>query len=151
MYKKTLSPKEMKIEMSCKKKRKKNGKNLHCILSVVIKKKLVSRKCLCLSAERQKGRETSRRRSPLDLIIDPFRRKSSFTERKEASAGRLFRPSESGDGKSEGIPEVRETESGEEKDGVRPGAGKNIGVYVDNISVVSGVEMNHVFLILKSI
>ncbi|XP_058233081.1 leucine-rich repeat-containing protein 31 isoform X2 [Hemibagrus wyckioides] len=77
---------------------------------------------VCVSAEQQKGRETSHRRSPLDLIINPFRRKSSFTERKKASVGRLFRPSESSDRKSAGIPEVRETESGKEKDGVKPGA-----------------------------
>ncbi|XP_027029553.2 leucine-rich repeat-containing protein 31 [Tachysurus fulvidraco] len=73
-----------------------------------------------MEAEQQKRREASQRRSPLDLIMNQFRRKSSFTEKKATSVGRPFRPSESSDGKSEGIPEAKEMENREEKDGVKP-------------------------------
>lgn len=55
--------------------------------------------------------------------MNQFRRKTSFTERKKPSMGRLFRPSESNDKKGGGIPEAKETESGEEKDSVNPGKG----------------------------
>lgn len=79
-----------------------------------------------LSAEQQKGREASQKRSPLDLIMNQFRRKTSSAERKKASVGRLFRSSESNDRKSEGIPETRETESSEEKDHVKLGTGSNV-------------------------
>ncbi|XP_046689366.1 leucine-rich repeat-containing protein 31 isoform X1 [Silurus meridionalis] len=68
------------------------------------------------SAEQQKGRETSQRRSPLDLIINQFRRKTTYTAKKKASLGHVFRPSESNNVKNEGIPEARETEGGEERD-----------------------------------
>ncbi|MCJ8745926.1 hypothetical protein PDJAM_G00135870 [Pangasius djambal] len=71
-----------------------------------------------MASEQLKGRE-AQKRSPLDLIMSQFRRRTSFTERKKPSTGRLFRPSESSDKKSEGIPEAKETESGEEKDSVR--------------------------------
>ncbi|XP_060718023.1 leucine-rich repeat-containing protein 31 isoform X1 [Tachysurus vachellii] len=72
-----------------------------------------------MEAEQQKGREASQRRSPLDLIMNQFRRKSSFTEKKAASVGRPFRSSESSDRKSEGIPEAKEMEN-REKDSVKP-------------------------------
>lgn len=83
-----------------------------------------------LSAVQQKGRETSQKRSPLDLIMNQFRRKTSFTEKKNTSVGRLFRTSESKDKKGAGIPEAKETESGEEKDGMKIGAGKNFVFYI---------------------
>ncbi|XP_053467948.1 leucine-rich repeat-containing protein 31 isoform X2 [Ictalurus furcatus] len=75
-----------------------------------------------MDSVQQKGREASQKRSPLDLIMNQFRRKTSFTEKKNTSVGRLFRPSESKDKKSAGIPEAKETESGEEKDGMKLGA-----------------------------
>lgn len=88
------------------------------------------RSSVFLSAVQQKGRETSQKRSPLDLIMNQFRRKTSFTEKKNTSVGRLFRTSESKDKKSAGIPEAKETESGEEKDGMKIGAGKNFVFYI---------------------
>ncbi|TUS40678.1 Ski-like protein [Bagarius yarrelli] len=54
------------------------------------------------SAEQPKGCQVSQKKSPLELIIKQFRRK---TEKKTASGSRLFPPSESRDRKSEGIPE----------------------------------------------
>lgn len=58
--------------------------------------------------------------------MNQFRRKTSFTERKKAPVGRLFRLSESNDRKSEGISETKETESSDEKDGVRMGTGAEV-------------------------
>ncbi|XP_034153764.1 leucine-rich repeat-containing protein 31 isoform X2 [Pangasianodon hypophthalmus] len=72
-----------------------------------------------MASEQLKGREATQKRSPLDLIMNQFRRRTSFTERKKPSMGRLFRPSESNDKKSEGIPEAKEPEISEEKDSVR--------------------------------
>ncbi|KAM9439398.1 leucine-rich repeat-containing protein 31-like isoform 3-T4 [Clarias gariepinus] len=85
------------------------------------------------SAEQQKGHEASQKRSPLDLIMNQFRRKTSFTERKKPSMGRLFRPSESNDKKGGGIPEAKETESGEEKDSVNPGADSSNDMEISSV------------------
>lgn len=87
-----------------------------------------------LSSDHQKRREGPQKRSPLDLIMNQFRRKTSFTDRKKASVGRLFRPSESNDRKSEGIPEAKEIESSEEKDSVKLGTGMDIAFYAFRVN-----------------
>lgn len=69
--------------------------------------------------------------------MNQFRRKSSFTEKKAESVGRPFRPSESSDRKSEGIPEAKEMEN-REKDSVKLRSGINIRVSVYNMRAVSG-------------
>ncbi|XP_007232741.3 leucine-rich repeat-containing protein 31 isoform X1 [Astyanax mexicanus] len=72
------------------------------------------------SAEQQKARDGPQKRSPLDLIMNQIRRKTSFTERKKPTMGRLFRPSVSSD-KNSDIPETKESESSEGKDSAGPG------------------------------
>ncbi|KAI7792617.1 putative leucine-rich repeat-containing protein 31, partial [Triplophysa rosa] len=69
------------------------------------------------NAESAKG---GLKRSPLDLIMNQLRRKTSFTERKKPSVGRLFRPSESSDKREVGIPELKESEANEGKDNTEP-------------------------------
>ncbi|XP_072546456.1 leucine-rich repeat-containing protein 31 isoform X3 [Salminus brasiliensis] len=73
-----------------------------------------------MESDQQKGREGPQKRSPLDLIMNQIRRKTSFSERKKPSVGRLFRPSVSSD-KNVDIPETKETESSEGKDSTGPG------------------------------
>ncbi|XP_073687070.1 leucine-rich repeat-containing protein 31 [Garra rufa] len=73
------------------------------------------------STESNKGKESVQKRSPLDLIMNQFRRKASFTERKKPAVGRLFRPSESSDKKNVGIPEVKESDTSDGKENNEPG------------------------------
>ncbi|XP_028813233.1 leucine-rich repeat-containing protein 31 [Denticeps clupeoides] len=71
--------------------------------------------------ESQKGRDGSQKRSPLDLIMNQIRRKTSFTERRQKpSVGRLFRTSENSDRRNGGVPEVKEQDAFE-KENSEPG------------------------------
>ncbi|KAK2870186.1 hypothetical protein Q8A67_024578 [Cirrhinus molitorella] len=88
------------------------------------------------SAESTKGKESVQKRSPLDLIMNQFRRKASFTERKKPAVGRLFRPSESSDKKNVGIPEVKESDASDGKENNEPG--KEINNTDDETSSVVG-------------
>nr|XP_009295766.1 leucine-rich repeat-containing protein 31 [Danio rerio] len=72
------------------------------------------------SSEAARGKESVQKRSPLDLIMNQLRRKTSFTERKKTSVGRLFRPSESSDRKNGGIPEIKESDLSEGKENKEP-------------------------------
>ncbi|XP_051970286.1 leucine-rich repeat-containing protein 31 isoform X2 [Xyrauchen texanus] len=72
-----------------------------------------------------KGKDSVQKRSPLDLIMNQLRRKTSFTEKKKPAVGRFFRPSESSEKKNAGIPEMKEPEAGEGKDSTEPGTDTN--------------------------
>ncbi|XP_066540441.1 leucine-rich repeat-containing protein 31 isoform X2 [Hoplias malabaricus] len=73
-----------------------------------------------MESDPPRGREASQKRSPLDLIMNQIRKKTTFTERKKPSMGRLFRPSVNSD-KNEDISETKETDSSEGKDSTGPG------------------------------
>ncbi|KAK1806495.1 hypothetical protein P4O66_005010, partial [Electrophorus voltai] len=66
-----------------------------------------------LLPDQQRGRDGSQKRSPLDMIMNQIRRKTSFTERRKPSVGRFFRSSESSEKKNADITETKETEINE--------------------------------------
>ncbi|XP_076868289.1 leucine-rich repeat-containing protein 31 isoform X2 [Brachyhypopomus gauderio] len=73
-----------------------------------------------MDTENQRGRDGSQKRSPLDMIMNQLRRKTSFTERKKPSVGRFFRPSENNEKNNVSIPETKETEISEGKNSTQP-------------------------------